>query len=96
MAQERRIMEREEDMEWQRVGVLGRKTLEVPVVAGALEGLVSAVVVVAVVVDTGDAVAVVDFERHDTVFVYLRCVSSPTQSKRRCGTVTTRVSKWHL
>jgi hypothetical protein len=79
VAQERRIMEREEDMEWQRVGVLGRKTLEVPVVAGALEGLVSAVVVVAVVVDTGDAVAVVDFERHDTVFVYLRCVSSPTR-----------------
>jgi hypothetical protein len=80
VAQERRIMEREEDMECHRVGVLGRKTLEVAVVAGALEGLVSAVVVVAVVVDTGDAV--VDFERHDIVFVYLRCVSSPTQSKR--------------
>jgi len=61
VAQERRIMEREEDMECHRVGVLGRKTLEVAVVAGALEGLVSAVVVVAVVVDTGDAVAVVNF-----------------------------------
>jgi hypothetical protein len=73
VAQERWIVEREEDMECHRVGVLGRKTLAVTIVAGALEGLVSA----AVVVNTGDAV--VDFERHDIVFVYLRCVSSPTQ-----------------
>jgi hypothetical protein len=94
VAQERRIMEREEDVEWHRAGVLGRKTLEVTVVAGALEGLVSAVVVSTVMVDTRNAL--VDFERHDIVFVYLRCVSSPTQSKRRCGTVTTRVSRCHL
>jgi hypothetical protein len=57
VAQERTIVEREEDVEWHRVGVLGRKTLEVTVVAGALEVLVS-VVVSTVMVDTRNALVI--------------------------------------
>jgi len=74
------VVEREEDVARHEVGVVAGETFEVTVVAGAFEVVeVSTVVVVGVVVDTGDAV--VDFEAHDMVFVYLRYVPSPASMK---------------
>ena len=70
------VVEHEEDVGCHEVGVVAGETFEVTVVAEAFEVVeVLTMVVVGVAVDTGDAV--VDFEAHDMVFVYLRYVPSP-------------------
>ena len=74
------VVEREEDVARHEVAVAAGETFEVTVIAEAFEVVeVSTVVVVGVVVDTGDTV--VDFEAHDMVFVYLRYVPSPASMK---------------
>ena len=74
------VVEHEEDVGCHEVGVVAGETLEVTVVAEAFEVVeVSTVVVVGVVVDTGDAV--VDSEAHDMVPMYLRYVSWPASMK---------------
>jgi hypothetical protein len=73
-------VEYEEDVAHHEVGVVAEVTFEVTVAAGAFEVVeVLTMVVVGVVVDTGDAV--VDFEAHDMALVYLRYVPSPASMK---------------
>jgi len=74
------VVERKEDVARHEVAVVAGETFEVTVVAEAFEVVeVLTMVVVGVVVDTGDAV--VDFEAHDMVFVYVRYVPSPVSMK---------------
>ena len=74
------VVEYEEDVGCHEVGVVAGETFEVTVVAEAFEVVeVLTMVVVGVVVDTGDAV--VDSEAHDMVLVYLRYMPSPASMK---------------
>jgi hypothetical protein len=70
------VVEREEDVARHEVAVVAGETFEVTVVAEPFEVVE---VLTVVVVDTGDAV--VDFEAHDMVFVYLKYVPSPALMK---------------